>query len=264
MKGVLLVGGIGSRLRPVTAVTNKHLLPVYDRPMIFWPLEVFRANAIHQVLVVSGREHMGDVFRLLGSGREHGMDFTFRVQDEAGGIAQALALAEEFVDPGPAIAGGEFLVVLGDNVFLPPPLVPGSLPSASARVWLKKVPDPRRYGVPEFDWEGGLAVIRRIVEKPERPPSDFAVVGLYQYDSRVFEIIRGLAPSARGELEVSDVNNAYALGGDLFWQEIAGYWGDAGSSPAGLLAVGIEVAEIARTAQTDPVTIRALMGDEGL
>lgn len=238
MRGVLLAGGTGSRLLPITRVTNKHLLPVFDRPMIHWPLEVFRANAVREVLVVSGREHMGDVFRLLGSGRELGLDFTFRVQDEAGGIAQALALAEDFVDPGEAIAGGEFLVVLGDNVFLPPPIA-RPLPTDEARVWLKEVPDPRAYGVPVFgDEEAG---IRAIVEKPEAPPSNYAVVGMYQYDSAVFEVIAGLAPSARGELEITDVNNAYAASASLGYDLVPGYWGDAGASIAALVRVSEEV-----------------------
>ncbi len=245
MKGVLLAGGTGSRLRPLTAVTNKHLLPVYDRPMLFWPLDVFRANRIGEVLVVTGREHAGSVFALLGSGEDLGFEFTFRVQDEPGGIAQALALAEGFVGWDPSDRGPDqfqFLAVLADNVFIPPPAVrpltypdyPDDLVGGRARVWLKLVDAPERYGVPAFEGPARER-ITAIVEKPAKPPSLYAVTGCYLYDATVFGVITGLEPSARGELEITDVNNVYAARGDLEWEALSGYWGDCGSSLEGLL-----------------------------
>lgn len=263
MKGVLLAGGTGTRLRPVTAVTNKHLLPVYDRPMIHWPLEVFRANGVREVMVVTGREHAGAVFGLLGSGADLGFDFTFRVQDRAGGIAEAIALAEAFVGPFVSmdriVDGDDFLVVLGDNVFIPPPEVP-PLPSwAGAGVWLARVPYPEFYGVPVFG-EGGR--VRAIMEKPQHVgPLDMAVVGLYHYRADAFDVIRGLRPSARGELEVSDLNNAYAARGELAHAELGGRWWDAGGSLELLARAGEEVrAALAgeRRAEVRPVAEEGL------
>jgi glucose-1-phosphate thymidylyltransferase len=222
MRGIVLAGGTGSRLRPLTKVTNKHLLPVGQKPMIYYPIEKLTAIGIDEVLIVTGVEHMGDVVGLLGSGREFGCRFTYKVQDEAGGIAQALGLAENFAN-GQALA-----VILGDNVFQ------GSLKSYAesfaaqgqgARLLLKQVADPTRFGVAEI--RDGTVV--SIEEKPQQPKSDYAIIGVYFYDGAVFDIIRTLKPSARGELEITDVNNAYIAKGQLGYDVLEGWWTDAGT-----------------------------------
>lgn len=226
MKGVVLAGGTGSRLYPLTKVTNKHLLPVGRYPMIFHPLMRMRRAGIEHVAVVTSPEHMGDVVNLLGSGRGFGLDLTYRVQDEPGGIAQALGLCENFTGEDP------FLVILGDNIisndignevqaFQKQLDESGS----GARVLLKEVPDPERYGVPRFNDDR----IVEIIEKPSDPPSNYSVTGMYFYDPGVYEIIRNLKPSARGEYEVSDVGNAYVESGRLTYGILDGWWGDAGT-----------------------------------
>jgi glucose-1-phosphate thymidylyltransferase len=222
MKGIILAGGTGSRLFPLTKVTNKHLLPVGREPMIFHPVHKLIEAGITEILVVTGVEHMGDVVTLLGSGKDFGCRFTYKVQDEAGGIAQALGLAENF-------AGRERIcVILGDNIFQDPI---GAYARAfqeqagGARLILKKVHDPQRYGVAEI--EGSK--VTRIVEKPKEPKSDLAVVGVYFYDAEVFQYIRTLKPSARGELEITDVNNHYIRAGSLHFDRLAGWWTDAGT-----------------------------------
>ncbi len=222
IKGVVLAGGTGSRLWPLTKVTNKHLLPVGRKPMIYYPIEQLRSAGIDEILIVTGLEHMGDVVGLLGSGRELGCRFTYKVQDEAGGIAQALSLAENF-------AGGDRLfVILGDNI------IEGTLQQeaaryaeqpSGARLLLKEVPDPHRFGVAEISGEQ----IVGIEEKPSQPKSSFAVTGFYFYDAGVFDIIRGLRPSKRNELEITDVNNAYLKRGELSYGFIPGWWSDAGT-----------------------------------
>jgi glucose-1-phosphate thymidylyltransferase len=222
MKGIILAGGTGSRLYPLTKVTNKHLLPVGREPMIFHPLRKLTEAGIDEILVVTGVEHMGDVVTLLGSGREFDCRFTYKVQDEAGGIAQALGLAENF-------AGDDLVcVVLGDNVFEDPLRAHVEAfreQARGARLLLKQVPDPQRYGVVELD--DGKPV--RIVEKPKQPKSDLAVVGVYFYDEHVFDVIRTLKPSARGELEITDVNNHYLRAGTLRCDRLSGWWTDAGT-----------------------------------
>jgi len=222
MKGIVLAGGTGSRLFPLTKVTNKHLLPVGREPMIFHPVRKLTAAGVEEILIVTGVEHMGDVVTLLGSGKDFGCRFTYKVQDEAGGIAQALGLAENF-------AGKELLcVILGDNIFQDPigPYLNAFREQArGARLLLKAVDDPQRYGVAEV--EGSRVV--RIVEKPKRPKSDLAVVGIYFYDSQVFDVIRTLEPSARGELEITDVNNHYLREGSLQCDRLQGWWTDAGT-----------------------------------
>ena len=222
MKGVILAGGTGSRLFPLTKVTNKHLLPVGREPMIYHPIRKLTGAGIEEILVVTGVEHMGDVVNLLGSGKEFGCRFTYKVQDEAGGIAQALGLAEGFAASGPAC------VVLGDNVFADPlgPIAARYRAQGNgARLVLKRVPDPHRFGVAEVK-DGRITSIE---EKPRKPRSDLAVTGIYFYDSTVYELIRGLEPSARGELEITDVNNAYLLRGDLRYDLLEGWWSDAGT-----------------------------------
>jgi glucose-1-phosphate thymidylyltransferase len=222
MKGVVLAGGTGSRLYPLTKVTNKHLLPVGRYPMIFHAIYKLKEAGIRDILVITGREHMGDVVNLLGSGREMGVQLTYRVQDEAGGIAQALGLAEQFA------AGDRIVVILGDNVFsasIVRHVENFQSQSSGARILITKVPDPHRFGVPELR-EGKVIGIE---EKPKMPKSDYAVTGIYMYDSRVFDIIRTLRPSARGELEITDVNNTYVSWNELTYDILEGWWTDAGT-----------------------------------
>ena len=222
MKGVILAGGTGSRLFPLTKVTNKHLLPVGHEPMIFHPVKKLVEAGITEILIVTGVEHMGDVVTLLGSGKEFGCRFTYKVQDEAGGIAQALGLAENFTGQDP------IAVILGDNIFedsLKPFVEKFAAQGTGARLLLKKVHDPQRYGVAEVS--GGK--VTHIVEKPKEPKSDLAVVGVYFYDAGVFEAVRALKPSKRGELEITDVNNHYLRAGTLQCDELSGWWTDAGT-----------------------------------
>jgi glucose-1-phosphate thymidylyltransferase len=222
IRGVILAGGTGSRLFPLTKVTNKHLLPVGREPMICHAVRKLVEGDIREILVVTGTDHMGDVVSLLGSGHEYGAEFTYRVQDQAGGIAQALGLAERFG------RGGRLAVILGDNIF------ESSIrafadrfreQASGAKVLLKEVPDPGRYGVAEV--KDGRVL--RIVEKPKVPLSTLAVTGIYFYDEEVFSIVRGLKPSGRGELEITDVNNAYIARGDLTYDQLTGWWTDAGT-----------------------------------
>lgn len=222
IKGVVLAGGTGSRLMPLTKVTNKHLLPVGRKPMIYHPVEKLAAARIDEILIVTGLEHMGDVVNLLGSGKDFGVRFTYKVQDEAGGIAQALGLAENF-------AGGDRVaVILGDNIFhdsLDVHVAQYREQPAGARVLLKEVPDPHRFGVAEV--KNGKVI--SIEEKPKSPKSKMAVTGIYFYDEKVFDIIRQQKPSGRGEMEITDVNNAYLASGELTYGTLSGWWSDAGT-----------------------------------
>ena len=225
MKGIVLAGGTGSRLYPLTRVTNKHLLPVGKYPMVFYPISRLKEAGIEEILVVTGREHMGDVFSLLGSGYDYGLRFTFKVQDQAGGIAQALGLAENF-------AGGDrIVVILGDNIFsdsIAPYVGHFQQQEKGAKVLVKRVPDPNRFGVAEIDG----SVIVNIEEKPKEPKTDYAVTGIYMYDDQVFDIIKSLKPSARGELEITDVNNYYIQAGQMTYDMLRGWWSDAGTFPS--------------------------------
>ena len=222
LRGVILAGGKGSRLGELTKVTNKHLLPVGPFPMVYHPLKKLVGAGIRDILLVSGTEHMGDFVELLGSGRAHGCNLTYRVQDEAGGIAQALGLAELYCH------GVRTAVILGDNIFLDP-LTPLLAQANQAPDWawvaLKQVHDPARYGVADLRGER----IIRIEEKPKQPKSDYAVAGIYVYPPDVFEWIRTLHPSARGELEITDVNGHYLEQGRLGYTILHGYWTDAGT-----------------------------------
>lgn len=221
MKGIILAGGTGSRLYPLTKVMNKHLLPVYNKPMIFYPLETLVKVGIRDILIILGGESVGDCIKLLGSGREFGVNLTYRYQDEAGGIAQALGLAEGFVGHDTSI------VILGDNIIeddLSLAVNDFLESGAGAGIFLKQVPDPERFGVAEIQ-DGQLV---KIWEKPKNPPSDLAVTGVYLYDHHVFEIIKTLHPSGRGEYEITDVNNAYLDRGMLRYYPMHGYWTDAG------------------------------------
>jgi len=222
MKGIILAGGTGSRLFPLTKVTNKHLLPVGRYPMIFHAIAKLKEAAIEDILIVTGKEHMGDVVNLLGSGKEFGLSFTYKVQDEAGGIAQALGMAERFVN------NDRMVVILGDNVFSNSivSFVEGFEEQQSgAKILIQEVPDPQRYGVPELAGEK----IVSIEEKPKNPKSNYAVTGIYMYDNRVFDIIRSLKPSSRGELEITDVNNAYITSNELSYDVLNNWWTDAGT-----------------------------------
>ena len=222
LRGVVLAGGTGSRLLPLTKVTNKHLLPVGQKPMIYYPIEKLTAIGIEEVLIVTGVEHMGDVVSLLGSGKAFGCRFTYKVQDQAGGIAQALALAESFADDHP------MAVILGDNIFqasLKTHAEKFIAQKRGARILLQQVPDPQRFGVPELA-EGKVIGIE---EKPKKPKSNYAVTGIYFYDSEVFDIIRTLKPSPRGELEITHVNQAYIDKGRLHYDILEGWWTDAGT-----------------------------------
>ncbi len=222
MKGVVLAGGTGSRLMPLTKVTNKHLLPVGRKPMIYYPVEKLAGAGISEILIVTGIEHMGDVVSLLGSGREFGARFTYKVQDEAGGIAQALGLAENFS------GGSPIAVILGDNIFeddLSDQADQFREQGTGARIVLKEVPDPQRFGVAEVR-DGKVMGIE---EKPQRPKSNYAVTGVYFYDRKIFDIIHQQKPSGRGELEITDVNNAYLAEGALTYGIMKGWWSDAGT-----------------------------------
>lgn len=221
MKGVILAGGTGSRLYPLTKVTNKHLLPVYNKPMIYYPLETLINAGIKEIMIVLGGESVGDFVRLLGSGKEFGVSLTYRYQDEAGGIAQALGLARDF------IGNDDVMVVLGDNIIednLKDAVEEYKSSAAEAAVFLKEVPDPERFGVPEIKDNR----VVNIEEKPTNPKSSYAVTGVYIYNSVVFNIIDTLKPSNRGELEITDVNNAYIKRGTLKPFYLKGYWTDAG------------------------------------
>lgn len=222
MKGIILAGGTGSRLYPLTKVTNKHLLPVGKYPMIFHAVNKLRMAEINDILIVTGKEHMGEVVNLLGSGKDMGVSFTYKVQDEAGGIAQALGLAEQFVGTD------QMVVILGDNVFeddISTYVKNFREQEKGAKLLLQKVHDPQRYGVAELDGDKILS----IEEKPQIPKSNYAVTGIYMFDSCVFDIIKTLRPSARGELEITDVNNAYIAKEQLSFDILQGWWTDAGT-----------------------------------
>ncbi|MDQ1639485.1 MAG: glucose-phosphate thymidylyltransferase [Pyrinomonadaceae bacterium] len=223
MKGIVLAGGLGTRLRPLTSVTNKHLLPVYDRPMIYYPIQTLVNAGITDIMIVTGGNSAGDFLKLLGNGKAFGLKhINYTYQEGEGGIAEALSLVEHFAAKQPVC------VVLGDNI------IEGNIAAAvraykeqgkGAKIILKRVPDPERFGVPELSGQNVL----RIEEKPKTPKSDYAVIGIYMYDGEVYDIIRTLKPSGRGELEITDVNNAYIKREEMTWEELDGWWTDAGT-----------------------------------
>lgn len=221
MKGVVLAGGLGTRLYPLTYATNKHLLPVYDRPMIYYPIQTLVSAGIREVMVVTGGPHAGHFLSVLRNGKDLGLShIEYAYQEKEGGIAEALSLCEDFAD------GGDIGVILGDNT-TDADISPAVRSFESgARLFLKQVLDPRRFGVPVFDASGAIAAVE---EKPEEPKSGYAVTGLYIYDSKVFEYIRKCRPSGRGELEITDVNNLYIRAGELDYVELEGFWSDAGT-----------------------------------
>ncbi|MDW7776892.1 MAG: sugar phosphate nucleotidyltransferase [Methanosarcinales archaeon] len=219
MKGIILAGGTGSRLYPLTKVTNKHLLPVYDKPMIYYPLQTLVDAGIEDIMIVSGRGHAGHFLELLGSGAEFGVKLTYEIQEEAGGIAQALGLAEDFADDE------SVAVILGDNIYQDTVRSAVDSFTTGARIFLKEVTDANRFGVAEVNGDR----IVSIEEKPDVPKSNLAVTGLYLYDPGVFRLIHDLKPSGRGELEITDVNNAYIRMDDMSYSILYGFWSDAGT-----------------------------------
>lgn len=228
MKGVILAGGTGSRLHPLTRITNKHLLPIYDRPMINYAIEQLVGAGVHEIMLVTGGTHAGEFLRLLGNGHEFGIERLFYAyQEKAGGIAEALGLAEKFV------AGDRCVVLLADNIFessLGPCVAAFDRQPRGARVVLSRESDLahlRNLGVAQFD---GRRKIERIIEKPAKPPSEYAVTGVYFYDETVWKVLPELKPSGRGELEITDVNNWYLANGVMEYDVLDGFWGDAGES----------------------------------
>jgi len=232
IKGVILAGGNGTRLYPLTKVTNKHLLPIYDRPMVYYPLKTLIDSGIEEIMIVSGRGHAGHFLELLGSGTEFGVRLTYGIQEEAGGIAQALGIAEHFVD------GDAVTVILGDNIFQNNIRADVTNFREGAKIFLKEVSDAGRFGVAELDGKKVLG----IEEKPQSPKSNLAVTGIYIYDSKVFEVVRKLKPSGRGELEITDVNNYYVGKGVMEYRVVEGFWTDAGTFES-LMRAGMLIKE---------------------
>ena len=224
MKGVILAGGLGTRLMPCTKVTNKHLLPVYDKPMIYYPLRTLTNAGLEDIMIVTGGNNAGDFLRLLGNGKKFGLkDISYTYQEGEGGIADALKLAEDFAD------NDKLVVMLGDNVIendISDAVKEFEKQERGARIFLKEVDNPERFGVAEI--KDGMVI--NIAEKPENPISNYAVVGIYMYDRDVFEIVRMLKPSGRGELEITDVNNEYIRRGTMTYSILDGWWTDAGTS----------------------------------
>src|SRR5690606_24956208 len=233
MKGVILAGGLGTRLHPLTKITNKHLLPVFDQPMIYYPIQALINAGIEDIMIVTGGNSAGDFLRLLGNGKDFGLKhLNYTYQEGEGGIADALSLVEHFADEEP------ICVVLGDNI------IEKNIRQAAddyrrqekgAKILLKEVHDPQRFGVPELDGDKVL----RIEEKPADPRSNYAVIGVYFYDSTVFDVIKNLVPSARGELEITDVNNHYIDRGEMTWGKLDGWWTDAGTFDSLLRATNL-------------------------
>lgn len=236
MKGIILAGGTGTRLRPLTLVTNKHLLPVYDRPMIYYPIQTLTQAGIRDIMIVSGKGHAGGFLELLQSGAQFGARFSYGVQDAAGGIAQALSLCEDFADRGPVA------VILGDNILdddITPAIDNFRKQKRGGKIFLKEVANPTSFGVAEIS--GGKIV--GIEEKPKKPKTNLAVIGLYCYDGQVWDAVLQLKPSARGELEITDVNNFYVRQGTMTYEILQGWWGDGGESFNSLLEAGVLAAK---------------------
>ncbi|MFH1030465.1 MAG: sugar phosphate nucleotidyltransferase [bacterium] len=229
MKGVIIAGGKGTRLMPLTKVVNKSLLPIYNKPLIYYPIIKLRDAGITNILITSGSEHAGQFLDLLGSGKDLGVKLSYEVQEEPGGIAQALGLAEDFADNHKIVA------ILGDNIFeheLKKAVEVFKNQEKGAKIFLKEVTDPERFGVPEIDGDK----IVNIVEKPKNPPTNYAVTGIYMYDNQVWSAIKNLKPSSRGELEITDVNNFYVREGSMSYEILNGEWIDAGTFDALLRA----------------------------
>lgn len=221
MKGIILAGGFGTRLHPLTLITNKHLLPVYNKPMILYPLETLKKSGIDEIMIVCGKEHGGNFMNFLGSGKEYGINLSYSLQNGAGGIAEALSLAEDFTDDG------KMAVILGDNIFEDDFLkeIKEFENQGGAKVFIKEVEDPSRFGVVELN----NGKIINIEEKPKNPKSKFVTTGFYLYNSDIFNKIRQLKPSARGEIEITDAHNFYIKDEKLFYGIVSGFWSDAGT-----------------------------------
>ncbi|MBU1084314.1 MAG: sugar phosphate nucleotidyltransferase [Candidatus Omnitrophota bacterium] len=223
MKGIVLAGGLGSRLYPLTKITNKHLLPIYNKPMIYYPIETLVEAGIKDIMIVTGGDHAGNFLRLLGNGHDFGLKgINYAYQEAEGGIAEALSLAEYFAD------GEKIVVILGDNLIeksIKDDVQKFSGQDKGARILIKEIDSPERFGVVEFD--GGKII--GIEEKPKQPKTNYAVTGIYMYDNQVFDLIKTLEPSARGELEITDVNNMYLAKGELEYSKLDGWWTDAGT-----------------------------------
>lgn len=236
MKGVVLAGGLGTRLRPLTRITNKHLLPIYNKPMIYYPIEMLVEAGIRDILIVTGGNNAGDFLRLIGNGEDFGLSrIHYAYQKGEGGIAEALGLAEEFV------GDDKVVVVLGDNILqngIKKGVEAFSRQQRGSRIFLKSVEHPWEYGIAEI--EGNK--IKRIIEKPQDPPTDLAVIGVYMYPPDVFSIIKTLKPSARGELEITDVNNAYIERDEMEYEIVEGWWLDAGENHEALLRANLMIA----------------------
>ena len=241
MKGIVLAGGLGKRLYPLTKITNKHLLPVYDRPMIYYPISTLVEAGIKDILIVTGGNNAGDFLRLLGNGKEFGLKhLNYTYQEKEGGIAEAVGLAEEFAE------GDKVVIILGDNLIgqsIRKEVEQFKRQNSGGKIFLKKVANPKEYGVAQL--KGNRVV--GIEEKPTRPKSNLAVIGLYMYDHEIFEIVKTLKPSRRGELEITDVNNAYIQKGKLTYSVLKGFWADAGESIQALLEANLLIAKKART-----------------
>ncbi|MEW6745592.1 MAG: sugar phosphate nucleotidyltransferase [Planctomycetota bacterium] len=232
VRGVILAGGLGTRLHPLTKVTNKHLLPVYNKPMIYYPIQCLKNAGVEEILIVTGGTSAGDFLRLLGDGEEFGVNLYYAYQKGEGGIAEALGLAESFA------RDDRVCVVLGDNVIernICKAVQAFREQRVGARILLKEVPDPHRFGVAELSGER----VVRILEKPPDPVTNLAVIGIYLYDSHVFEIVKTLEPSARGELEITDVNNQYIREGTMRYEVLEGWWTDAGTFDSLLRATNL-------------------------
>ena len=240
MRGIVLAGGLGKRLFPLTKITNKHLLPIYDRPMIYYPVQTLVEAGIKDILIVTGGNNAGDFLRLLGNGRAFGLrHLNYTYQEEEGGIAEAVGLAEEFAE------GEKVIIILGDNIIgesIRPAVEDFKKQKSGGKIFLKRVKNPREYGVAEL--KGNRVV--RIEEKPKKPKSNLAVIGLYMYDNQVFQIVKTLKPSGRGELEITDVNNAYIKKGNMTYSVLNGFWADAGESIDALLETNILVAKLVK------------------
>jgi glucose-1-phosphate thymidylyltransferase len=239
MKGVVLAGGLGTRLQPLTRITNKHLLPVYDKPMIYYPIQMLIDAGIRDIMIVTGGPYAGDFLRLIGNGEDFGLSrIHYAYQKGEGGIAEALGLTKEFV------GDDKVVVALGDNILekgIRKGVEAFARQDRGSRIYLKQVDHPWEYGVVEVVGD----TIRRIVEKPKNPPSDLAVIGVYMYPPDVFDIIEALEPSARGELEITDVNNVYVERGEMQYEILDGRWLDAGENHEALLRANLAVAKLA-------------------
>jgi len=245
MKGIILAGGLGSRMSPLTKITNKHLLPIYNKPMIYYPIQTLVDAGIRDILIVTGGNNAGDFLRLLGNGKEFGLkEIGYTYQEGEGGIAEALRLAEHFSDKEKVV------VILGDNILekgIGQAVESFKKQESGAKILLKEVPDPERFGVPIIEGDK----ILKIEEKPKQPKSNYAVTGIYMFDPQVFDIIKTLKPSDRGELEITDVNNAYIEKGQMTYDILDGWWTDAGTFESLHLATNLVTKKIYKTAPAE-------------